>query len=513
MCSSDLNAPHYPEPTWMHIPGRKTPLYTRPLLGSELFDDRTSVLLDGMTDACVGFTFESLYAVNEVKQRARNAFAKLRFSCPIIAANIVGDISGPIPRSWVYAPVQSLSELTRWINDAFCTVQQDLDVNTFVEDTSQRRLPYLYQNASPLWFRCYLLLGNNNKHGLYFHGTHAIMDGGPTLNAFALMLQWMTNDATEPAENLPWGTEWHNLPLGPVSATGGSREDWNVAGTELLKQLPDSEAVRTIPLASRPFRMSHNAVGKTCRLERVLDPALTHRLVNNTRIVGCSMSHLFEAAYCMVLLARNQLPPSVWNAYHFSGNSSAISLVPHLKLPYDTKTHFISSRTHIPIKISLAEISPIASPRKQLLQIAQAIQQRYSMFATHPCMPHVQAARAYQPDALSERSDIESSVNNVGPIERQLPLSWKGGHGPESVIELESVLFSVRLTSLAPIIHIWTMKGSLHVQVQANDAWPKEDLQDLLDVICSRACLVLEDLSQDAVGHPSDVPLNERSRL
>ncbi|KAG1831986.1 hypothetical protein DFJ58DRAFT_242119 [Suillus subalutaceus] len=508
-----MNAPHYPEPTWMRISGRKTPFYTRPLLGSELFDDRTSVLFDGMTDACVGFIFQSLYAADEVKQRARNAFARLRFSCPIIATNIVGDVSGPIPRSWVYAPVQSLSELTCWMNDAFCAVQQDLNVTAFVEDISQRRLPYRPKNASPLWFRCYLLLGDNNKHGLYFHGPHAVMDGGPTLNAFALMLQWMTNDATEPAENLPWGTEWHNLPLGPVSATGGPREDWDIAGIELLKQLPDSGAVRTIPLASHPFRISQSAVGKTCRLERVLDPTLTRRLVNKTRIVGCSMSHLFEAAYCMVLLARNQLPPSIWHAYHFEGNSSAISLIPHLKLPYDTKTHFISSRAHILVQISMAEISPILEPRRQLLQIAKAIEQRYTRFATHPCMPHVQAARAYQPDALSERSDIESSVNNVGSIERRLPLSWKGAHGAEPVIELESVLFSVRLTSLAPIIHIWSMKGSLHVQVQANDAWPKADLQDLLDAICSRACLVLEDFSQNPPGRPSDPPLRERSRL
>ncbi|KAG1734128.1 hypothetical protein EDB19DRAFT_1911232 [Suillus lakei] len=321
------------------------------------------------------------------------------------------------------------------------------------------------------------------------------MDGGPTLNAFALMFRWMTNDATEPVENLPWGTEWHNLPLGPVSATGGPREDWDIAGVELLKQLTGFEAVRTIPLASRPLWISQSRVGKTCRLERVLDSTLTHRLVNKTRIVGCTMSHLFEAAYCMVLLARNQLPPSVWNAYHFSGNSSAVSLIPHLRLPYDTKTHFISSRTHIPIQISMADISSIVSPRRQLLQIAQAIQ-RCARFATHPCMPHVQAARAYQPDALSERPDVESSVNNVGPIERRLSLSWKGGHGAEPVFELESVLFSVRLTSLAPIIHLWTMKGSLHVQIQANDAWPEADLQDLLNDICSRACLVLEDFPQ-----------------
>lgn len=508
-----MNAPHYPEPKWMRISGRKTPIYTRPLLGSELFDDRTSVLLDGMTDACVGFTFQSLYAANEVEQRARNAFARLRFSCPIIATDIVGDVSGPIPRSWVYAPVQCLSELTRWMNDAFCTVQHDLNVNAFVEDTSRSRLPYRPQNASPIWFRCYLLLGNDSKYGLYFHGPHAIMDGGPTLNAFALMLQWMTNDATDPAENLPWGTEWHNLPLGPVSATGGPREDWDIAGIELLKQLPDSEAVRTIPLAARPFRISQSAVGKTCRLERVFDPASTRRLVSRTQAIGCSMSHLFEAAYCMALLARNQITPSMWNAYHFSGNSSAISLIPHLRLPYDTKTHFISSRTHIPIQIPMSEISSIVSPRRQLLQIAQAIEQRYTRFATHPCMPHVQAARAYQPDALSENPDVESSVNNVGPIERRLPLSWKGSHAMEPVIELESVLFSVRLTSLAPIIHIWTMKGSLHVQIQASDAWLEADLQDLLDTICSRACLVLEDFSHNPPGHPSDLPLNERSRL
>jgi hypothetical protein len=98
----------------------------------------------------------------------------------------------------------------------------------------------------------------------------------------------------------------------------------------------------------------------------------------------------------------------------------------------------------------MSEISSIVSPRRQLLHIAQAIEQRYTGFATHPCMPHVQAARAYQPNALLENPDVERSVNNVGPIERRLPLSWKGSHAIEPVIELESVLFSVRLTSLAP---------------------------------------------------------------
>jgi hypothetical protein len=54
-------------------------------------------------------------------------------------------------------------------------------------------------------------------------------------------------------------------------------------------------------------------------------------------------------------------------------------------------------------------------------------------------------------------------------------------------------------------------RGSLIVQ--ASDAWLEADLQDLLDTICSRACLVLEDFSHNPPGHPSDLPLNERSRL
>ncbi|KAJ8588835.1 hypothetical protein M405DRAFT_792501 [Rhizopogon salebrosus TDB-379] len=474
-------------------------------------------VLLSMTDACVGFTFQSFYTADEVTQRACNAFGRLRFACPIIAASIVGDVSGHSPRSWTYPSVQNRSEFSSWLNSAFCIVQrgEGLDVNAFVQDISRCRLPYELQNANPLWFRCYLLLGDSNRYGLYFHGPHAIMDGVPTLNAFALMFQWMTNDITEPVENLPWGTEWRNLPLGPVSATGGPREDWDIAGAELLKQLLDSEIPNTIPLALRPSWISRSAVGNTFRLERVFNPSLTRRLVNKARMIGCTMSHLFEASHCMVMLARNHLQLTTRNAYHFSANSSAASLIPHLRLPYDAKTHFISSRTHLPIQVPMAEIASTASPRRQLLQIAQALRQKSDRFATHPCMPHVQAARAYQPDALPEEPDVASTVNNVGSIERRLPLSWNGGHDSErQVIELESVLFSVRVTSLAPIIHLWTMKDSLHVQIQANDAWPQADLQAVLDDICCRACLVLEDFPQNlSQSHPSEMRLNERSRL
>ncbi|OAX37991.1 hypothetical protein K503DRAFT_800796 [Rhizopogon vinicolor AM-OR11-026] len=517
--SPPMNPPHYPEPTWIRVTGPTSAIYTRPLLGSELFDDRTSVLFDGMTDACVGFIFRSTRTADEVKQRARNAFGRLRFTCPIIATNIVGDVSGPVPRSWAYSTLHNQSEFAIWLNDAFCTVQRGdhLDVSAFVQDISRCRLPYELHSRSPLWFRCYLLLGDNNTYGLYFHGPHAIMDGVPTLNAFALMFQWMANDTTESADNLPWGTEWLNLPLGPVNATGGPREDWGIAGVQLLKQLSDSQVAHSIPLTLRPSWISQGAVGKTFRLERIFNPSLTRRLVNKARMVGCTMSHLFEAAHCMVMLAHSHLPPTKWNAYHFSANSSAASLIPHLRLPYDAKTHFISSRTHLPIQIPMDEISSIISPRKQLLQIAQSLKQKSARFATHPCMPHVQAARAYQPDALSEEPDVVSSgtVNNVGSIERRLPLSWKGEHDTERpAIELESVLFSVRVTSLAPIIHLWTMKDCLHVQIQANDAWPQADLQDVLDDICCRACLILEDFPQNPPrSHPSDMWLDERSRL
>jgi hypothetical protein len=152
----------------------------------------------------------------------------------------------------------------------------------------------------------------------------------------------MTNDTTEPVANLPWGTEWRNVPLGPVSATDGPREDWDIAGVELLKQLlrlpssphrllplahhsfwPIFDQVLQIPLALRSSRISQSAVGNAFRLERIFNPSLTRRLVNKARMIGCTMSHLFEASHCMVMLARNHLQLTTRDAYHFSANSSA----------------------------------------------------------------------------------------------------------------------------------------------------------------------------------------------
>jgi hypothetical protein len=125
------------------------------------------------------------------------------------------------------------------------------------------------------------------------------------------------------------------MPLGSVSVTGGPHEDWDIAGVELLKQLLDSEVPHTvcfpwpifdqvlqIPSALRSSWISQSAVGNTFRLERIFNPSLTRRLLNKARMIGCKMSHLFEASHCMVMLARNHLQLTTRDVYHFSANSS-----------------------------------------------------------------------------------------------------------------------------------------------------------------------------------------------
>jgi hypothetical protein len=52
-------------------------------------------------------------------------------------------------------------------------------------------------------------------------------------------------------------------------------------------------------------------------LERIFNPSLTRRLVNKARMIGCTMSHLFEASHCMVMLARNHLQLTTRDVYHF----------------------------------------------------------------------------------------------------------------------------------------------------------------------------------------------------
>lgn len=73
------------------------------------------------------------------------------------------------------------------------------------------------------------------------------MDARPTLRGLDLILGWITNPPTDRLEDLNWGEEWTRLPAGPVTATGGPRDDWETKGAELLQE---TTRVRMNPVVS-----------------------------------------------------------------------------------------------------------------------------------------------------------------------------------------------------------------------------------------------------------------------
>ena len=161
-----------------------------------------------------------------------------------------GDIS---PR-WVYTPS---ADREAWLNLAFAVEERgpSLNPSEFVRRISLKRLPYVDENGTAILFRAYLLTTSRDgddkskEYGLYFHGSHAIIDARPALYTLNLMCEWISGEGMD--VRIKPSEEWKNLPVDPITATGGSSEEWDTAGTRLLREFAEQTArtgVRLIPI-------------------------------------------------------------------------------------------------------------------------------------------------------------------------------------------------------------------------------------------------------------------------
>ncbi|KAF8437191.1 hypothetical protein L210DRAFT_3547138 [Boletus edulis BED1] len=95
-----------------------------------------------------------------------------------------------------------------------------------------KRHPYTDGNGTAIFLRAYLLTTSresddgSKEYGLYFHGTHSIVDARSALHALNLM----------PSE------EWKNLSVDPITATENRIKN----GTGLLQVFVEENA-RTVP--------------------------------------------------------------------------------------------------------------------------------------------------------------------------------------------------------------------------------------------------------------------------
>lgn len=172
------------------------------------------------------------------------------FTAPVLACNIVSDPDDAFIRSWLYTAPRDAEGVHHWLRESFSVRRGPFTTDGFILEMNRNRTPYVHADGHSQIAHFYLLLGPDGVHGLFMHGPHTIMDARPTLRGLDLMLGWIVDPPKDRLEDLNWGEEWTRLPAGPVTATGGPRDDWETKGVELLKE---STRVRMNPVVSFSF--------------------------------------------------------------------------------------------------------------------------------------------------------------------------------------------------------------------------------------------------------------------
>lgn len=154
----------------------------------------------------------------------------------MVAVTLQSGIHDAQIRSWVYVPVTDAQDAQSWAEDTVVVVQEAIDPTSFILAMNAKTLPYHLRTGRTQYFRVYIIrpAGEPNIYGLFFHGTHALMDAKPTLAVFSLLLKLMTISSTTDIIDIQWGREIKNLPVGPVTALGGPRDDWDTVGADLF---------------------------------------------------------------------------------------------------------------------------------------------------------------------------------------------------------------------------------------------------------------------------------------
>lgn len=114
-----------------------------------------------------------------------------------------------------------------------------MDSDDFMAPINLRRLPYVLSDGTKQFVHCFLVQSPaaQDIFSIFLHGPHSIMNARPTINAFSLLMTHMSVSAPPLLTILEWGTEWRNLPAGPVTATGGPCPNWEGEAVPVLAKM------------------------------------------------------------------------------------------------------------------------------------------------------------------------------------------------------------------------------------------------------------------------------------
>ncbi|OCH85711.1 hypothetical protein OBBRIDRAFT_287727 [Obba rivulosa] len=471
--------------------------YTRPLLGSELLADQASILEDGFGEGCIGLTFTSTLSDAKIQARLRIAMAHLRYHCPLIAASLEQGIHDPQLRSWVYVPVKDMRDLQDWLDESVVVVPEPIEPSSFVEKMGLQRMPYIRKDGKQLILRCYLIRPGSEPDAfcIFFHGVHSIMDAKPTLDAFSLLFDSLSNPGH--FAGLDWGQEWKQLPVGPVTVTGGPRDGWDTAGASLFAKLASTYGNPTPSHSLQCKRLDISVPGRSVKAELSFSDIETSRIIHVLKTHGYSVTHLTEAAYAMAIFKLNPVVPSDAAAAHVTFQRNVISLSKYFVPQYTEKCHFVSAFVLVPVSFYWRDIADAEDDKARLLVAMRADKAQYDEYLANPCLPHLMAQQmelAPPRERMVIGNPLAPILTNPGIIENRIASEWSDTSDPgePALFRVQDFHIHHRLTAPAPMGHTWTMHGRLHIQLVATDNWEQAELQTCLDEIRRQILLLID---------------------
>lgn len=486
------------EPVWSSIQWEGDVAYSRPLLGSELLADQFSRFQDGTSDCIMGFTFSTTLSFEEVDARLRDGYARLRFECPIIAAPLVEGVHDPDLRSWVYVPAATAEEVIQWARESVVVHPEPMDSDDFMALVNLRRLPYVLYDGTKQFVRCFLVRSPaaQDIYSIFLHGPHSIMDARPTINAFSLLLTHMSVSAPPPLTILEWGTEWRNLPAGPVTATGGPRPNWDGKAAPVLAKMG---AILTNPIPThsiKPQRSDPEMLGRPVRVRVQIGKDESAALVKAIKAAGFTVTHLFDAAQILAILERNPVPAESAADAHITYAIGIIAIARYRVPPHDGKNQLISEMAIVPLQVKYADIPQVA-PQDRLFAVMAILKAQYDEYLANPHLPHLFPAqmRLAPPRVPVITSNPHATViTNLGVIEHSLASTWypDGDATKPPLFEISALPFGHRMTMPSPSTHVWSIRSKLHVQVETTDVWDKTYMTEYLNEIVRQALYILD---------------------
>ncbi|PIL29514.1 hypothetical protein GSI_08322 [Ganoderma sinense ZZ0214-1] len=194
------------------------------------------------------------------------------------------------------------------------------------------------------------------------------------------------------AHSLAWDMEYKNPPPGPVTVTGGPREDWRTKGTALVERYLACVADPTPSLSLQ------------CDTSRARGPLKAHRLLikliaeesahigRALKTLGFTFTELIEAAVAVAVFEQNPVPADKADS-PCGRRGSPIALTDRLPPSVDRRRHVVSCRATTPFRIDYAPLVPLAGKARLLAAMRQQ-QAHYAWRLANPCLPHLLAELA-----------------------------------------------------------------------------------------------------------------------